>query len=313
MTRILTTPDGTPSSPFAFGTMQFGGRADANQSVEMYRDSRAAGITHFDTAYLYTDGVSEKLLGQMVQTERDQLLIATKVCYHGPATPERMIEQFDICRQRLQLDMVDVLYLHQFDSQTDLRRTMEGFAQLKETGQIRYVGLSNFAAWQVMKTQAAARELGLGIDILQPMYSLVKRQVEVEILPMCADQDIAVASYSPLGGGLLTGKYAAGQSGRLNEDKGYKLRYDPDWMHHTAQALSALAKERGVSPATLAVAWVASHPTRPTPIISARSAEQLKPSLDAIGFDMGVDLRAEISALGPTPPPATDRLEEAST
>lgn len=311
MTQNLTTLSGQPAGNFVFGTMQFGGRADTVQSRAMFDACRAAGIRHFDTAYLYTDGNSETLLGQMIGAERDDLLIATKVCYRGDASPENMRREFDVCRQRLGQEMVDVLYLHQFDPDTDLRRTMEGFAALKDEGAIRYVGLSNFAAWQVMKAVMAADELGLSIDILQPMYSLVKRQAEVEILPMCADQGITAATYSPLGGGLLTGKYGAGGgAGRLSEDSRYAARYGLDWMHQTGQDLSSMATERGVDAATLAVAWVASHSTGPNPIISARNAEQLAPSLAAMTFDMDADLRAEISALSLTPPPATDRIEE---
>lgn len=222
-----------------------------------------------------------------------------------------MRAQFDTSRRRLGLDMVDVLYLHRFDPDTDLRETMEFFAGQRQAGAIRYVGLSNFAAWQVMKAQAIGQEFGIGVDILQPMYNLVKRQAEVEILPMCADQGILAAPYSPLGGGLLTGKYTGGGAGgRLIDNRAYEARYGPGWMHRTAEDLAGLAAGMGVSPATLAVAWVAANPFAPSPIISARSAGQLEPSLAAIGFDMSAELYAQISALGQTPPPATDRLEE---
>lgn len=311
MNSTLTTPDGTPVSRFAFGTMQFGDKADANDSRAMYDACRAAGITHFDTAYLYAEGRSETLLGEMLGTERDALLIATKVGYVGGAGVANMHAQFDVSRQRLGLDVVDVLYLHRFDPDTDLRVTMEAFATLRQSGLIRYIGLSNFAAWQVMKAVAIAKEFDQTIDILQPMYNLVKRQAEVEILPMCADQGIAVAAYSPLGGGLLTGKYGAAATGRLAENDRYAARYGPSWMHETAQQLSALAREIGVAPATLAAAWVAAHPTGPCPIISARNVAQLQPSLNALGLDMTPDLYARITALSPTPPPPTDRIEEA--
>lgn len=143
------------------------------------------------------------------------------------------------------------------------------------------------------------------------MYSLVKRQSEVEIFPMAKDQGISVIPYSPLGGGLLTGKYAKGETGRLTEDHRYQARYDQDWMHKTAADLAALGQELGVSPATLAVAWAAAHPVNPLPIISARSVSQLQPSLAAEGFEMTVELYAKITALSHTPAPATDRLEEA--
>ena len=306
----LTTPDGTPVSRFAFGTMQFGGKADADQSRAMYDATRAAGINHYDTAWVYTNGASETLLGQMIGADRDALLIATKYGSTGGAGAANMRAQFDDSRKRLGLDMVDVLYLHNFDPDTDLRDTMEGFAGLREAGQIRYVGLSNFAAWQVMHAIRIAAEFDLRIDILQPMYNLVKRQAEVEILPMCADQGVAVAPYSPLGGGLLTGKYIAGSKGRLREDNRYAVRYRHDWMYRVAGELTALAAQEGTDPATLAVAWVAAHRTAPMPIISGRTAEQLRPSLAALEYDLSPSLYDRISALSPTPPLATDRSEE---
>ncbi len=312
MSSHLTTQDGTPASKLAFGTMQFGDRADATASRAMYDASLEAGINHFDTAHIYTQGHSERLLGEFIANRRVKLLIATKVAYTGGATRNNMITSFDISRKRLDLEMVDILYLHRFDPDTDLHESFETFAELKAAGKIRYIGVSNFAAWQVMKAIAVAAKFDLTVDILQPMYNLVKRQAEVEILPMCADQEVACAPYSPLGGGLLTGKYARGGSGRLVEDERYAARYSLDWMHKAAACLTEIAEETGVSPATLAVAWAAAHPTRPMPIISARSAEQLQPSLAAMTFDMSPALYARLSALSPTPPPATDRLEEQS-
>lgn len=310
MTRFLTTLDGTDARGFAFGTMQFGGRADAAASRQMYEACRAAGITHFDTAHVYTGGQSETLLGEMIGAERERLLIATKVGNTGGAGAANMRAQLDVSLSRLGLEMVDALYLHRFDPETDLNETMECFARLRDEGKIRYVGLSNFAAWQVMKAVSIAAQFDLTIDLMQPMYNLVKRQAEVEILPMCADQEINVAAYSPLGGGLLTGKYSGGGAGRLTEDDSYAKRYGPDWMPRTAEALMQIGTELGVDPATLAVAWVAAGPLSAQPIISARSAEQLRPSLAAMTFEMSPELYARLTALSPTPPPATDRIEE---
>ena len=312
MTRLIHSPDGTPTSRFAFGAMQFGDGADAFASQEMFDACLAAGVTHFDTAHAYTDGHSEEILGRLAAPHRDRLVIATKAGYTGGAGAANLRAQFDISRKRLGMDHVDILYLHRFDPDTDLAETMDAFAALKAEGLISHVGLSNFAAWQVMKAIALAAERGFTIDILQPMYSLVKRQVEVEILPMAADQGLAIASYSPLGGGLLTGKYAAGKSeGRLAHDARYAARYGVDWMHEAARQLSEIASEIGTHPATLAAAWVAHHPVAPMPILSARSTAQLAPSLAATAFAMDDALYARLCALTPTPPPATDRLEEA--
>lgn len=310
MTALIAS-DGTAASKLTFGTMQFGGKADKAASHAMFEAALAAGITHFDTAYVYTDGASETFLGDMIKPHRDSLVIATKAAYVGGSTKANILKHFDISRQRLQLDMVDLLYLHRFDDGTDLAETFEALAELKQAKAIRYIGVSNFAAWQVMKAQAVCAKLGMGIDVIQPMYSLVKRQAEVEIMPMCIDQTIEIVPYSPLGGGLLTGKYAQGGTGRLTEDDRYAARYGQPWMHDAAAAFARLAAREGMSPATLAVAWAAAHASQPKPIVSARSVDQLTPSLDAMTTKLSPDLYAEISALTPTPAPATDRLEEA--
>ncbi|WP_390911020.1 aldo/keto reductase [Pseudosulfitobacter sp. SM2401] len=310
MTQLIS-PNGTPASRLTYGTMQFGDAADAAASRAMYDAARAAKITHFDTAYVYTDGASETLLGQMVQRERDDLVIATKAAFAEGSNSQYILKQFDVSRQRLQLDMIDLFYLHRFDDDTPLEDTFAALASLQQQGKIRYIGVSNFAAWQVMKAQAVAATFDTRIDVIQPMYNLVKRQAEVEIMPMCMDQDIAIVPYSPLGGGLLTGKYARGETGRLTENDMYAARYGQSWMHETARNFSALADDLNVAPATLAVSWAAAHPSAPNPIVSGRSAEQLAPSLLAEAYEMTPELYARIAALSPTPAPATDRLEEA--
>lgn len=311
MKQTLTSPNGTPASRLAFGTMQFGGRADEAASQAMFEACLEAGITHFDTAYVYTDGASERLLGRFALEHRDDLIIATKAAYDGGSGRANILSSAETSRQRMQLDTLDVLYFHRFDDETDLNESFQAMADLKVKGHIRHIGVSNFAAWQVVKAAHVAAQFDLNIAVTQPMYNLVKRQAEVEILPMAHDLGILVAPYSPLGGGLLTGKYAGAPStGRLVEDERYAARYAPTGMHETAKALSALADELNVHVATLAVAWAAAHPTGPSPIISARSAEQLVPSLAAMSFEMSAELYARIAALSPTPPPATDRIEE---
>lgn len=308
MTDLITL-DGTSAGRFAFGTMQFGGTADAQASAEMFEAALQAGIAHFDTAYIYTDGASETILGQLAAPRRDSLLIASKVAYDGIGAPAKLQADFDISRSRLGMDCIDVLYLHRHPG-ADLPGAIEWLSEQKDKGAIRYIGVSNFAAWQVMDAQALAARHGTRIDICQPMYNLVKRQAEVEILPMCADQGITCAPYSPLGGGLLTGKYANGGAGRITEDDRYAARYSLLYMSEAAAKLAEVAAKLNLHPATLAAAWVARHPSRPVPILSARSAEQLAPSLAAMTFDMDDAIYAQLSSLSPTPPPATDRWEE---
>lgn len=297
------------SSPFAFGTMQFGGRADAVASAAMFNACLAAGISHFDTACGYNGGASETILGRLAAGHRTRLYIATKVGYEGGAGCVNMTAQFDQSRKRLNMDAVDLLYLHRFDPTTPLEETLETFADFQLRGLIRHIGLSNFASWQVMKAQGVAARLGTRIDAIQPMYNLVKRQAEVEILPMAADQGLAVYAYSPLGGGLLTGKYATGGGGRLSEDPRYNARYASSAAHKTAADLASLARGVGIDATTLAVAWVRARGV--APIISARDVGQLAASLAALEMTLSPELMARITALSPTPPPATDRSEEA--
>ena len=297
------------TSPLAFGTMQCGGRADAAQSMAMFHACYDAGIRHFDTAWIYTDGASETLLGEFARGHDIQ--IATKVGYTGGSGRANLTAQFDTSRKRLGRDGVDLLYLHRFDPKTPLAETLELLAEWQSRGMIARIGLSNFAAWQVMKAQAVAASFGTRIEAIQPMYSLVKRQAEVELLPMVADQGITAYTYSPLGGGLLTGKYAAGGAGRLTEDSRYAARYGRSEMAVAAEGLARLAEDLGTHPATLAVAWAKSHPARPVPLISARETGQLAPSLAAADYPMTAETYARIAALYPAPPPATDRTEEA--
>lgn len=291
--------------------MQFGGKADRTNAQATYDASRDAGINFFDTAHVYTGGTSESWLGEMAAQNRDDLIIATKAGYEGGGSQSNILKTFDESRSRLGMDMIDLLYMHRFDDATPLEETFETLATLQSDQKIRYIGISNYAAWQVMKAMRVAASFDTKPDILQPMYNLVKRQAEVEILPACADQGVGVCPYSPLGGGLLTGKYAAKSNGRLTEDDRYKARYNVDWMHNVAASLPEIAARHGTHPATLAVAWVAHNPAITAPIISARNTAQLQPSLEALGFEMTDALYNELTALTQTPAPATDRLEEA--
>ncbi len=287
--------------------MQFGGRADIAASRAMFDACLVAGVTHFDTACGYNGGTSETILAELAAPVRNQIYIATKVGYEGGAGRVNITAQFEGSLARL--GAIDLLYLHRFDPETPLDETIATFADWQKRGQIRHIGLSNFPAWAVMKAQSIAVAMGTRIDAVQPMYNLVKRQAEVEILPMTRDQGIAAYPYSPLGGGLLTGKYARGDVGRLSEDRRYAARYGAPTMHKTAADLADLADQIGVSAVTLAVAWVMARGV--TPIISAKSVDQLIPSLAALSFDLTAALDDRITALSVTPPPATDRSEEA--
>jgi aryl-alcohol dehydrogenase-like predicted oxidoreductase len=173
--------------------------------------------------------------------------------------------------------------------------------------------VSNWAAWQIAVALGVSAREGLArFQLIQPMYNLARRQAEVEILPLAAAAGLGVTPYSPLGGGLLTGKYGEAkrpESGRLVDDPLYIDRYSLETDYQIAGRFASYAADAGVSPATLAVAWAMGHPAVTAPIIGARHLGQLADSLAALSFEMTPDLRAAVCALSPTPPPANDRTE----
>tara|TARA_B110000879_G_scaffold150690_1_gene195193 strand:- start:23 stop:991 length:969 start_codon:yes stop_codon:yes gene_type:complete len=313
-------PNEIENSSLCFGTMQFGDGADEKDSQEMYEACRNSGINFFDTAYVYTGGKSELILGKLISKDRDNIILITKAGSVGGSSGSNIRTQLEDSLRRLNQDYVDVFFLHHWDDNIALEETFETLKELKEEKKFFQLGVSNFSAWQVMKAKALAEKYGFpNVDILQPMYNLVKRQAEVEILPMAKSENIGVISYSPLGGGLLTGKYETenntsnkNTSGRLHDNAKYKLRYGQSWMYEAASKLQKLAEDINYDPIALAVAWVSSNDAITAPIISARNLKQLKPSLDSVNINLDEATYNLISQISPTPPPATDRLEETS-
>jgi aryl-alcohol dehydrogenase-like predicted oxidoreductase len=301
--------------------MAFGGDADEAASAAMYKACRDAGINFFDTANQYAGGRSETILGGLIQGHREALVIATK-CFNptGPDVNARGLSRRHITRavedslKRLKTDRIEVLYLHQIDPATPLEESLRALEDLARAGKILYPALSNPTAWQTQRAVDLQEAHGWArLQVIQPMYNLVKRQAEVEILPMAGANGIAVVPYSPAGGGLLSGKYEqkeAPATGRLVSNPMYTVRYGEAWMHETAASFAALCRQRGVHPVSMAVAWVGGHPAITAPIVGARNVDQLRASLDSVNIDMTPELRAELGALSRTPPPATDRLEE---
>jgi aryl-alcohol dehydrogenase-like predicted oxidoreductase len=312
---------GVQVSQLCLGTMAFGGDADEAESGRMFDAALAAGINFVDTANMYSGGKSEEVLGRLLRGRRDELVIATK-CFDATAkdvnsrggSRRHIMRVAETSLKRLQTDRIDIFYLHKHDALTPIEESLRALEDLAREGKILYPGVSNYAAWQAQLALSAQERNGWGrLQITQPMYNLVKRQAEAEILPMAQANGISVCPYSPAGGGLLSGKYVNRQAegGRLSVNKMYTVRYGEEWMHDTATQFAALAKEAGYHPMSLAVAWVAAHPGVTAPIVGARSLAQLQASLDSVKVKMTPELRARISALSRTPPPATDRLEEA--
>jgi aryl-alcohol dehydrogenase-like predicted oxidoreductase len=320
MEHRLLGRTGVRVSRLCFGTMSFGGDADEGESAKMYRACRELGINFFDCADQYNKGRSEQILGELARGHRDEIVITTK-CYNpsGPDLNARggsrrhMTRAVEASLKRLGTDRVEALFLHQSDPYTPIEETLRGMEDLVRAGKVLYPGLSNHSAWMTQQAIGLQELRGwTRLQVIQPMYNLVKRQAEVEILPMAAANGVAVIPYSPAGGGLLSGKYVEkGAQGRIATNKMYTERYAQPWMHEVAARFAGFCKERGMHPISAAVAWVAAHPAVTAPIIGARNLAQLQASLDALKIDMTPALREEISALSRTPPPATDRLEEA--
>jgi aryl-alcohol dehydrogenase-like predicted oxidoreductase len=301
--------------------MSFGGDADEATSATLFGRCREAGINFFDCADVYASGRSEEILGRLAAPERDALVLTSKAYFPTDrddpnargASRRHLVRAVEASLRRLGTDRIDLYFVHRFDERTDLHETLRALDDLVGAGKVVSTGASNFAAWQVSRALGISARAGWApFSCIQPMYNLVKRQAEVELLPMARAEGLAVIPYSPLGGGLLTGKYADAPpvAGRLVDNSMYATRYGSADVHDVAARFARLARERGDDPASLAVAWVAGHPDVTAPIIGARDVAQLEASLRSVEIDMTPDLRAEIASLSPEPPPATDRNEE---
>ena len=310
---------GVKVSSLCLGTMTFGSTADEAEATRIFEASLEAGVNFIDTADVYNAGLTEEIVGRLIAGRRDDLVIVSKVFGRsfpgvnpGGSSRRHIVRAVEASLNRLGTDRLDVYLLHQFDDSVALEESLHALDDLVRRGLVLYVGASNFAAWQYMKALGISeRERLERFSLIQPMYNLVKRQAEVEVLPMAASENLGVMNFSPLAAGLLTGRYRdARATGRLVTNERYKVRYGVPVYHQTAERFVAYAAEAGVHPATLAVSWCASHPAVTAPIIGASSLEQLRPSLAAADHVMDPGMRAEISALSPEVPLAHDRREE---
>ncbi len=314
---------GVRVSSLCLGTMAFGGDADEATSDAIFKRCREAGINTFDCADVYAKGRSEEILGKLVAPCRNEVVITTKAYFPTGDDPNargtsryHLVRAVEASLKRLATDRIDILYLHRFDEVTSLEETMRGVELLVRAGKILYPAVSNFAAWQTCKAMGIGQNHGWApIVATQPMYNIVKRQAESEILPMAHAEGLGVFAYSPLAGGLLTGKYGVKTrptSGRIVDNRMYGQRYGDAANFAVAERFCAYARERGHHPVSLAIAWVASHPAVTAPLIGARNLEQLEPCLQAATLSLEPHTREEISALSMAPASATDRNEESS-
>jgi aryl-alcohol dehydrogenase-like predicted oxidoreductase len=312
---------GVKVSNLCFGTMTFGDAADEAESERMFKSCLDAGINFFDCANVYAKGRSEEILGKLMAGLRDELVITSKVFGRtgddvnaGGLSRRHIMQAVQGSLKRLGTDRLDFYFVHQFDRVTPIEETLQALDDLVRQGLVLYPAVSNWAAWQIVKALGvSARQHLARFELVQPMYNLTKRQAEVEILPMALSEGLGVIPYNPLGGGLLTGKYSSKsrpEVGRLVENAMYGKRYGEAEYYQIAERFAAYAEAKGIHPATLAVAWVGTHPGVTAPIIGARNTVQLGASLAAASFEMSSEMRAEIAAFSPEPAPATDRSEE---
>ena len=318
MTYKLLGNTGVKVSPLCMGTMTFGKEADEAASAAIFNRCREAGINFFDCSNNYAGGESERILGGLIQGCRDDLVITTKVFGRigtdinaGGTSRRHIMASVEQSLRRLKTDHIDVYFLHHFDEETDMEDSLRALDDLVKQGKILYPAASNYAAWQIVKARAISRHAGWNpFRCIEPMYNLVKRQAEVEILPMAASENLAVIPYNPLAGGLLTGKYLQDKplsAGRLVENSQYQKRYGDPRFQETVRKFVQFAQEHGYRPAALAVAWVSHHPAVTAPIIGARNVEQLEDSLQSLEIDMTPELYRQVSELSVAPPLATDR------
>ncbi|MBF6451377.1 MULTISPECIES: aldo/keto reductase [Nocardia] len=308
----------------SFGAGTFGGRGelfgawgdtDAQQARRMVDVALEAGVTMFDTADVYSDGASEEILGQAIRGRRDRVLLSTKASLPtGPGAAEagsgrsRLITAVDTALRRLGTDYIDLFQLHAFDAATPVEEVLDTLADLVRAGKIRYLGASNFAGWQLMKSLAAADRGGHPRYVAhQVYYSLVGRDYEWELMPLGRDQGVGAMVWSPLGWGRLTGKIRRGQplpaGSRLHRTAEAGPPVNDELLYDVVDVLDELAAETGKSVPQIALNWLLSRPTVATVIVGARNEEQLRQNLGAIGWQLDAEQLARLDKVSAVTPP----------
>lgn len=300
-------------SRICLGTMNFGPYTDENDSFALMDRALEAGIQFFDTANVYGQhagkGTTEKILGKWFAQgdgRREQVVLATKVYGNTGDGPNdkglsaRHIRQAcDDSLKRLRTDYIDLYQMHHVDRRTPWDEIWQAMEQLIRAGKVLYVGSSNFAAWHIMKGNAAARERGLlGIVSEQSFYNLNNRAVELEVLPMCESEGIAVLPWSPLGGGLLGGVLKNQRQGRRARDF---IQSRVEKHRPRLEAYEKLCDEMAAHPAEVALAWLLEQPAVTAPIIGPRTMEQLESAIRAVDLDLGEGTLKKLDEIFPGP------------
>lgn len=300
-------------SEIAYGNwLTHGSQIEEEQASACVHAALDAGITTFDTADVYADGRAEEVLGRALAGERREgLEIFTKVYWpmgRGKndvgLSRKHLMEAVDASLRRLQVDYVDLYQAHRYDTEAPLEETMQAFADIVKAGKAFYVGVSEWTAEQIRAAKALADDLGVGLVANQPQYSALWRVIETEVVPTCAQLGIGQVVWSPIAGGVLTGKYPPGAtppegSRGSGQDVGM-MRFLRDDVLERVALLEPLAKEADLSMAALAVAWVLQNANVSTAIIGATSPEQVADNVSAAGVRLEPDLLARIDeALAP--------------
>jgi aryl-alcohol dehydrogenase-like predicted oxidoreductase len=312
---------GLQVSALTLGTMTFGGGgnfakvgdtdlAGAKRQIDMCLD---AGVNMIDTADVYSTGASEEIVGEAIQSKRNDVLLATKVRMamgDGPndqgLSRHHVISGCQASLRRLRTDHIDLYQVHEWDGLTPPEETLEALQWLVDQGYVRYVGVSNYASWQLMKTLGIAERRRLPRFVSQQIYySLQERSAEYELLPLATDQGLGTLVWSPLAGGLLSGKHRRGQDGPEGSRQlaGWDEPpvYDEDTLYDTIEVLVEIADGRGVSGAQVALAWLLTRPTISSVVVGARTDEQLADNLKAADLTLSHEELAKLEEVSRPP------------
>lgn len=293
---------GIKVSELCLGTMTFGREADRRASFAIMERFSEEGGNFLDTANVYNSGESEKIVGEWLKgKDREDYFIATKVRFpmgegpnSGGLTRKHIIKSVEDSLERLDTTYIDLLQVHAWDPITPIAETMRALNTLVENGSVRYIGASNFRAWQLAMSLIASRSNGLSeFSSLQPQYSLLVRATEYELLPFCRSEGIAVLPWSPLKGGVLSGKYSRGKPGTDGENRvseNMKKGWQPPWEVNSEyvwgviETVREIAKANGKTPSQVALNWLLRNDSVTSPIIGARNLDQLNDNLGSTGW-----------------------------
>ena len=307
---VLTMGTMTFGGTGGFGDVGSTGLVEARRQVDMCLD---AGVNLIDTADVYSAGLSEEIVGEVLDGRRDRALLATKVRMEmgeGPndagLSRHHVITGCEASLRRLRTDHIDLYQVHEWDGQTPLEETLEALDQLVSSGKVRYVGASNYTAWQLMKALGVAERTGLPRFVSQQIYySLQAREAEYELIPLAVDQGLGVLVWSPLAGGLLSGKYRrdheAPAGSRQLTDWGEPPVYDQEGLYDIIEALVGIGAEHGVSAAQVALAYTLGKPAVTSLVIGARTSEQLADNLAAASLTLAESERELLDKISSPP------------